>query len=501
LSRIINALLLQKGKAVLSTIEMSSKQIKSVRRQKGLLSNSGNDYDAIGHLVLPGLIDCHNHLFGSGFKDLSMNLRSTKSIAEFKERIARYVQNHQADERTWIIGGGWDQDLFSEKRYPDRTDIDGIIPVKPALLTRICGHIALLNSKAIEKMDFLGRFDSDLVPRRADGSPIGIVKESALEECWKRVPPPTVEELSRVLDAVQRKALKLGLVGVHCILSSDWKNELAAMEQLDKKDRLDLKLFIFIPISCLPEIEAMSSATRRRMLNGKNYRVIGFKLFSDGSFGARTAALRSPYSDDPGNSGVLLSNSTEVTQYARRVKKLKMVLATHAIGDRAILEVAKGYREAGINAKDGFRIEHCSLVDATAIRKLKEIIISVQPSFATSDYWINDRLGEKRKAYTWKSLGRACKLVGGSDSPVEDMNPFKGICAATQNPLKSERLDFSEALELYSTKAATVSKLTRRVGKISKGYDANLIVLDIDDPKKFCEAKSEQIYFHGNKLL
>jgi predicted amidohydrolase YtcJ len=501
LGRIINALIVQEGRTRLSTIETNLTKIMAVRSQRKQIENSGSDYDAKGSLVLPGLIDCHSHLFESGFQDLTLNLRSAKSISEVKERIVEYEKNPAVHHLHWLIGSGWDQDLFTEKRYPEKKDIDEVVPDKPAILSRICGHIAVLNSKALERMDFLRDYDDRFVPKSIDGSPKGIVKETALEECWKNIPQPAVEQLSEILRKAQDKAIKLGLVCIHCILSSGWRNELNAIKLLDHKGQLNLKLLLLIPIASLHEIESMSIAEKKRMFQGENFLVVGFKVFSDGSFGARTAALHSQYRDDSGNVGVLLCDFRKISQYALRAKKLKMILAVHAIGDRAVTEVAKGYREAGIKSSDGFRIEHCSLLDPAQITRLKGITLSIQPPFATSDYWINERLGNERKAYLWKTLSRVSKVIGGSDSPVEDMNPLKGICAATLNPNKSERLSFSAALELYSSNAASVSRFTREVGKISKGCDSNFMILDISDPRKICEANISQIFFKGQKLL
>jgi predicted amidohydrolase YtcJ len=501
LTRIINARIVRKGKTKLVTIETSPREIIAVRSQKGYLKNSSADYDAAGGLVLPGLIDCHAHMFELGYQELGVNLRSARSIAEMKKRIREKVSDPATLEMPWVIGSGWDQDLFAEKRYPDRTDVDDVVSDRPAIMTRICGHIAVLNSKAIQTLEFLGRFDEDLVPRLADGSLSGIVKESALEECWKRLPSIPIEQISAILEKVQEKVMKLGLVGAHCILSSDWKNELAAVRLLDEKGRLLLSLSLLLPISALAEIESMSRRERTRILRGKNYCILGIKLFADGSLGARTAALSSPYNDDPENSGVLLCTEKEIVEYARRAKSLELILATHAIGDRAVLEVANGYRKAGIWQKDGFRIEHCSVVERETVRMLRGFVLSVQPSFATSDYWIRERLGKKRRAYALKSLSKVSRLIGGSDAPVEDVDPLKGICAATSNPLASESLSFSKAVELYSSNASAASNWNRRVGKIAKRYEANLFFLNISDPRRICGAEPSRIYLRGKQVL
>lgn len=453
--------------------------------------------DAKGNLVLPGLIDCHSHLFSLAEKEDEVDLRDCKSISEMQERIAQFLSRKQLGKAEWILGRGWDQDLFEEKRIPSKEDIDKVLPDNPSVMTRICGHIAVVNSKALESLKFLSRQPEELVPRAGE-SPIGIVKEGALDKIWKAVPSLTRNQLATSMERVLKQALQFGMVAAHCILSSNWKEELAAIRILDKEGKLEIALSFFLPTEAIDEVEKMTKK-ERDLLNGQSFCVLGFKAFADGSLGARTAALIIPYSDDPNNSGILLYTEEELAAIAKRVKKLRMILATHAIGDRAVEQVLNAYRKACIKEKDNFRIEHCSVVNKRFLRRLSGVILSVQPSFATSDYWIPNRLGsaEERIAYPLKTLNKLALIVGGSDSPVEDLNPLKGICSATQNPLSIERLDLKQAVHIYSSNTANLSPLTRRYGRIAAGFQSNLIVLDTSDREQFCKAKPQQILHKG----
>ena len=364
-------------------------------------------------------------------------------------------------------------------------------------MTRICGHIAVVNSKAIESLKFLASQPEELVPL-AGGCPTGIVKEGALDEVWKAVPSLTRNQLATSMERVLKQALQFGLVAAHCILSSNWKEELEAIRVLDKEGKLEIALSLFLPTEAIDKVEKMTRK-ERNWLRGLNYCVLGFKAFADGSLGARTAALIGPYSDDPNNFGILLQTEEELAEIAKRVKKLRMILATHAIGDRAIEQVLNAYRKAGIKKSDNFRIEHCSVVNKRFLRRLSGVILSVQPSFATSDYWIPNRLGtgDERVAYPLKTLSKLTPIVGGSDTPVEDLNPLKGICSATQNPIAGERLALKQAVDVYSSNAATLSPLTRKYGKIATGFDSSLIVLNTGDREQLCKAKPQRILHKG----
>lgn len=501
--RIINANLVGKKNSGLWTITYDEQAIKKISKQaEHVVKSSRSDYDAQKRIVLPGLIDCHAHLFSVAEKENEVDLRSARSIDDFKTRIRNFMKKHRMSENEWLVGSGWDQDLFMEARYPSKRDLDAIVPDNPAIMARICGHIAVLNSKAIEEMQFLNDIREELVPRDSNGSLHGIVKEQALDECWKHIPESTVKELMNGLLRVQGEALRKGLVAVHTILSSNWKNELEAVRRLDDSRKLLLSLSLFLPISTITHVESLRESEREKFLKGDSYAILGFKLFSDGSLGARTAALIKPYSDDPSNRGILYHSKSEIVDYARRTKAQGLILATHAIGDRAVEQVAESYIEAGIKSNDGFRIEHCSVVEKRTISKLAGITLCVQPSFCTSDYWIPRRLGRTRakRAYQLKTLLTTSHLIGGSDAPIEKLDPLSGICSAITNPIKSESLTLDEAVGLYTWSAANASPLTVRMGRLAVGCIPNFVLLNINNQKDMCEASVEQVFIRSREL-
>jgi hypothetical protein len=353
---------------------------------------------------------------------------------------------------------------------------------------------------AIRKIKELTKYSSELVPRSENGEINGLVKEGALDCVWGKIPPPSEKILAELLAHAQQKALSVGLFGVHCILSENWRIELSAIKSLDRTGRLAIKTSLFLPVTALSLVEMMTPEAKRE-LNGRNFATIGFKLFTDGSLGARTAALLRPYSDDPYTSGVLYYKTKYVTNVARRVKRLGMVLATHAIGDRAIKQVVDAYEDAGINLEDGFRIEHASVLNRKLLLRLHDVIVSVQPSFATSDYWLEDRLGKNRTQFTYPMRTllelKGKDLIAGSDSPVESLSPVQGICSALKNPMKGESLTLSEAINIYTTNAAGKSPLTKDTGLLATGMKCSVVVFDCTNPERICSSNVTAVLIDG----
>jgi predicted amidohydrolase YtcJ len=440
--------------------------------------------DAEGRIVIPGLVDAHMHLYSTALSLGRLDLREVESIEELKEKVKEAAS--KVPTGAWIIGRGWDQEKFREKRYPTRFDLDEASPKNPVVLVRICGHVAVLNTMAMEKLGYLSHTNelpSNLF-QKEDGKPTGLIFEEAVESTMSRLPPPPSGLVKEWIKDVLKEYFSLGVTGLYS-MSVELEELKLIKEVLWQPDTPPIDYFAYVDSSLM---EADLGSFRDI--------VKGVKIFADGSFGGRTAALREDYNDSP-SKGILRLNSEEIYRVAVKAYEKGWQTAIHAIGDRAVLEVLKTVERL---PKGAVRIEHGSLVPPDLldyVSKLKPEI-AIQPHFILSDTWIEERLGERTKwVYPFKTLiERGATLLGSSDSPVEPINPWLGIYAAVNRgcPEKlaickhtiHEKLSFEQALELYYRPAKK---------------HPSLVILNITRPpetkKEFAEIKATKIISRG----
>jgi len=421
----------------------------------------GVEYRFEGY-ILPPIVDAHLHIRGLGLSSESIDLRGVRSIRELKERL-------KGSRAPLLYGRGWDQELFEESRWPTRWDLDDVVKDVPVVLVRICGHAAVLNSKALE-LSRPWELYPDYTLMEA-GVPTGVVFEDAVAYV-----------LSKLLENVDIKRLVLkalkelsenGIAGASSMSCNE--GELRALENLAFEAKA-----LPAKISCYPDY-----ARRDYVKGGVRgwVEIAGFKLYSDGSLGARTAYLREPYSDEPGTRGILLADRRVIGEAMVETSRRGLRLAVHAIGDGALDEVLEAAKATGVR---GFRVEHASLAWDEQIEALKELstYVVVQPRFRVSDWWVGRRLGLRiRAVYRFKSMvDRGVKVALSSDAPVEPLDPNETIKAAMSmcgQPAcsKEEALGMREALISYTKLAAKASGGgLAGSGVLEKGYNADFTV-------------------------
>lgn len=442
--------------------------------------------DLKGKTVIPGLTDCHAHMLSLGWTLTGLNLRDVKSIEELKQKLKEFVHNMPSNK--WIIGGRWDQENLTEGRYPTRWDLDSAVLNRPVFLLRVCGHVAVCNSKALELAGINkrtvpppgGSIDKDA----KTGEPTGILRENALDLVWRAVPKPSQEEIEETCLLACQKAVENGLTCVHWIVSSP--KEIRAVFKLYRENRLPLRVYFGVPVEYIDHLIGAGLTTGF----GSDMVKIGFvKILADGSLGGRTAALEEPYSDKPETKGMLLYEQERLNSLVLKAHEAGFQVAVHAIGDRALKTVLEVFENALMKSpKEGHRhrVEHASLVNERLVQRMKrlDLIVSVQPHFVVSDFWITSRLGGKRArwAYAFRTfLRHGLVVAGGSDCPVDPINPLLGIWAAVaRENFPEEGLTVEEALRLYTVNAAYASFEEKTRGTIEKGKLADLTVLDKD---------------------
>lgn len=448
----------------------------------------GEIVDLDGSVVMPGFIDAHMHLDSLGINLNSLDLRGTKSIAEIKEKLKEFSVRTTTK---WIRGRGWDQELFAEGRWINRWDIDEVVPDRPVLLVRVCGHVGVLNSKALELVKKAGvqlkqpYFDVD-----GEGELTGIVRESGLGEVLKLIKYGEEELLKYTEDAVAH-ALKHGVTTVG--LTGCSHEVLSALQILNSLSKLKIRVRAYLNHELLPYLRKLGI---RCGFGSSRLKVMGIKVFADGSLGARTALLSRPYADDPSTKGVAVISKEELARIVKEASEAGLQLAVHAIGDEALDMVLRAYGEVLSHVRAlRHRVEHTSVIRPEQIKKLSEIgaAVALQPHFVITDWWVIERVGAERAAwvYPFKSIINSGVMVGFStDAPVEPINPWETVYAAATRGAyegvnlyeysRDEVLDVAGILHYYTYGSAQLLHSEDEVGTLEAGKYADLIVVDED---------------------
>ena len=456
---------------------------------KPLIKENTKVIDLKGKALLPGFIDTHTHMAGFGKALIGINLRDIQSIKEMQKKLKKRIEKTREGE--WILGRGWDQDRLKEGRYPTRWDLDKFSPNNPVVFTRVCGHLCVVNSRALEKASITaettpppgGKIDK----RPKTGETTGILRENARDLVHTVMPEPSEHQLMEACGSACRKAVEAGLTSVHWIIHSP--AEIRVIQKLRAKNKLPLRVYILIPVEFLDRLIHLGLCTG---FGDDVVRIGGVKILADGSLGARTAALHESYSDYSLTRGMMIYGEEELEELIMKTHRAGLQLAFHAIGDRAIDVVLTALEKAlkkTPREDHRHRIEHASVLNEKLIGRMKrlEVIASVQPHFAVSDFWVVDRLGPERArcVYPFKTLiHEGVRTVGGSDCPVEPISPLLGIWAAvSRESFPEEQISVEEALRMYTIDAAFASFEEDVKGSIEVGKLADLVVLS-HDPRK-----------------
>lgn len=449
--------------------------------------------DLTGSTLLPGLIDAHGHLYNLGLSLDTIKLAGTTSYEEVVGKVK--ARAAQAAPGEWILGRGWDQNHWPQKDFPTRSALDAAISDHPVWLRRIDGHAGLANSAALRAAG-VTRATADpaggRILRDASGEPSGVLIDAAQALVDHAVPPADFNlRKTRIANAAMMIAAS-GLVEMHDAGADE--ETIRAVRELIDEGRFPIRLYTMVS----DEPSAIATWFQRGPLldYGQRLTVRSVKVYADGALGSRGAALLEPYSDDPGNRGLVIATPEHIEDVARRALAAGFQVNTHAIGDRGVRNILDAYEKAGVDATVRFRIEHLQVVAPSDFARLAHdgIIASMQPTHATSDMgWAAQRLGPERirGAYAWRSvLENGGRLAFGSDFPIEDVNPFFGIHAAvTRQDHKGQpgggwypeqKLTLAEALRGFTSDAAYAAFEEKSRGTIEAGKLADFTVVDGD---------------------
>jgi predicted amidohydrolase YtcJ len=456
-----------------------------------------------GRAVVPGLADAHAHVESLGESLDELSLVGATSLEEVLERVRRAAAARPPGE--WLEGRGWDQNDWTEKRFPTAADLDRAASDRAVYLSRIDGHAGWASTKA---MSTAGVTASTADPaggrliRDAAGAPNGVFIDQAMQLITSAIPPPSKEVRKRRLARGLQACVEAGLTSVHDAGVS--LDTIALYKELLAEGALKARVYAMLrgPDSRPGDFLSQGGALVPEIgLGDGRLTVRAIKVVADGALGSRGALLLAPYSDEPGTKGLLTVDPSLFRDVLRQAVARGFQVNTHAIGDGANRLVLDAYQAAfaglaGGGADRRFRIEHAQVLAPEDVPRFKSlgVIPSVQPTHCTSDmYWATDRVGPERAkgAYLWKTfLKQGVVLAAGSDAPVESIAVLPGLYAAvTRQDAKGwpaggwhpeERVTIEEALRMFSEGAAYAAFEEKERGRITPGMRADLTVLGKD---------------------
>lgn len=476
--------------------------------------------DLEGRFAMPGFNDAHSHLAGAGQAKLTVNLDGAKSIAELQRLIRARLKDYTAGE--WITGRGWDHTLWHPAKFPTRQDLDAVSTTHPMIFSRVDGHVAIANSLALQ-IAGITRDTKDpaagKIERDSSGEPTGMLEEdAAMSLVFRKIPRISTAQRRRGIELVLAELAENGVTSAQD--NSGWDDFLVYGE-LKREGKLTSRITEWLPFDApLAELEAKpreGGATDPWLKTGL------LKGFMDGALGGRTAAMAAPYSDDSSTRGILRVQPGELNRMAIERDKAGFQIGFHAIGDLANKVALDAF--AAVVAANGprdrrDRIEHAQIVAPGDFERFAnlQVIASMQPSHETTDMrWAEARIGTERSkgAYAWRTmLNHGVRLAFGTDYPVEEVNPMRGLHACVTRQLPDgtppsgwepqEKISLDECIAAYTTGSAYAEFEEGKKGQILPGQYADIIVLSGDvtkvAPGKILSVKVLQTYA-GGKLV
>jgi len=451
--------------------------------------NTKETLDLEGKAVFPGFIDPHCHFYGLAKNFQYVDLVGSTSFEEVINRVKSFTSPLPDG---WIVGRGWDQNKWTEEKFPENGRLDKEFPGTPIVLIRIDGHAALASDEALKQagINWIERFKPDEVETR-NGLMTGILRENACDFIRSVVPAPDKKGKVRLLRKAEELCFSYGLTGV-----SDAGLDYEIVQLLDSMQRRGLlKINLYVMLN--PTMENIDQFVLQGPYETGKLTVRSIKLYADGSLGSRTALLKQPYSDAPGTSGILVTQVDSIRQICKLGLAHGYQVNTHAIGDSAVKLILDIYGEFLKNPNDlRWRIEHAQVVDRKDVHLFNDysIIPSIQATHATSDmFWAACRLGPVRLtcAYAYHTLlEQNGWLPNGTDFPIENVSPLLSFYAAVaRKDIKGQPeqgfqmengLTREEAIRSMTLWAARANFWETTRGSLENGKSADFVILSND---------------------
>ncbi len=492
------------------------------------IMNSFDDdvIDLEGKTVVPGFNDAHMHFLNYAIQKKNVQIVNIESIEKLICETQSFINERSIPSGEWIVSRGWNDNLFKEKRLPNRYDLDKISTNHPIVFSRICGHIAVANSKALDLLNITSNSPNPKggIIDKKHGVPTGILRENALNLVFDKLPPMTVDQIKDTLRTAFYDALRCGITTIqtedltHC---KSLRNLITAYKELEQRHELPLRFILQLNLNN-DDLLNEARALHLKSNVGSNFLKIGpVKLFQDGSLGGRTAAMLEPYNDEP-HKGVLIYSQEELDSLVLKAHDYGFQVTIHSICDVACSSVLDSYEKLIYKTNDNNlrpTIVHAQFTNNGLLNKFKNlgVIANVQPAFIMTDYPIVEKaIGKDRakESYAFNSMIKMnIPVAFSSDAPIESFDVIQGIYAVTnRKDLKGkpeggfyseEYMDVFNAIKGYTVGPSFMCFEENFKGKIKEGYLADFVILSHDiismDIEKIKEVSVISTYVNGER--
>ncbi|WP_274308435.1 amidohydrolase [Solibacillus daqui] len=451
--------------------------------------------DLQGMTMYPGFVDSHLHMIGHGEKLKRLDLTKAKSGEQLLQLIGEAVNKLEPGQ--WLIGDGWNENQFTDGAIPTIEQLDTVTS-NPVYLNRICHHVALVNSAALEQANISvttqdpkgGKFG-----RSEDGQLNGLLYEQAMNsvsETFQQQGEAYIESLVHSLELAIADMQRYGLTGGHTEemgYFGEYTNPLTAYQRTVGEHK-NFRVNLLRHHSVFEQMNEQHAAFNEPFIEPG-----AMKFYADGSFGGSTAALLEPYANDATNKGMLIHTNEQIETLVQLARKYNEAVAIHLIGDAGVEQVLTYLEKYPVPQGKRDRLIHCCYISDSQLQRIKKlpVILDLQPAFVTSDFpWVLEKLGHHRKGhvYAWKTFieeGLIC--AAGTDAPIEAISPFETIYAAVERKKNTDthdgyapeqKLTRYEAVKMYTFGSAQAICKEHERGLIKEGFDADFTILDFD---------------------
>ncbi|MCR6107596.1 amidohydrolase [Salipaludibacillus agaradhaerens] len=447
-----------------------------------------------GAVMYPGFVDSHLHMIGHGEKLLKLDVSDVTSITRLSGILKKAIKELPPGQ--WLVAEGFNENLYDQQLVPDKYVLDSVSLHHPIIVSRVCRHASVINTYALQ----LAGIDKHtpepaggIIVRDEHGAPTGYLHDQAQELVKKYLPEQDFTYVEKALSTAVNDLLKKGYTGGHSEDLNYYGDAEATLKAFyNVIDGIHCKF----RTNLLIHHEVASGILSNYHQTDHPYVELGaVKIFADGALGGRTALLSKPYDDDPSTCGVGIHTKGELEELIKEARAFFRPVAIHVIGDKALemaIEAIEAYPPE-VGQRD--RLIHLQVTREDLIARLQQlpVVLDIQPRFVASDFpWVEKRLGKKRleTSFAWKTfIDKGLMCAGGSDAPIEPIDPMLGIHAAVTrrkpeeehagfNP--HEKLSLYEALTLFTTGSAKAIGKENVYGKIAKGYKPDFTILTED---------------------